>query len=343
MVAWRGLPEYATRCLGEAIRLGYVDPRILISGSPQCSEQLYAMHLGRSPVSIEPRIRNWRQLSMEVPHIFVKTGWALPPFQRLAAEVDRHGGTVVSMVDNTIRPGVRQWVGRKLLTSIFDRSADMYWVPGAASRCLLASSGVDTKDIIEGLYGCDRDLYHMGADGNCRECDFLFVGQFIERKGLIELSNAVRQLRRLKIPFTIKAMGAGPLAHVLEEADIPIVSHSPGSKVACQMRDAKFLVLPSRHEHWGVVVHEATASGCGLVISDQVGSRFEFAHHDNAVIFKAGDSQSLATSMRDVLQWDQARWSIASNVSRSLSTQCGLDSFMRGLEIIATRYNRVAR
>jgi glycosyltransferase involved in cell wall biosynthesis len=57
-------------------------------------------------------------------------------------------------------------------------------------------------------------------------------------------------------------------------------------------------VLPSRHEPWGVVVHEFAAAGLPLLLSDAVGAGDLFLIHGyNGLRSPAGSAEGLAAAM----------------------------------------------
>ena len=73
-------------------------------------------------------------------------------------------------------------------------------------------------------------------------------------------------------------------------------------EVAAEMRRSRFFLLPSREEHWGVVVHEAALSGCGLILSDSVGSAPDFISNSSGFMHMAKDSESIASALLSATQ-----------------------------------------
>jgi glycosyltransferase involved in cell wall biosynthesis len=94
-------------------------------------------------------------------------------------------------------------------------------------------------------------------------------------------------------------------------------------QLAGRFRQARFFVLPSRWEAWGLVVHEAALSGCGLVLSDHIGSAEDLATPANALRFRAGDVADLARALEAAAQFDAARLAAAEAESRRLAGQFG--------------------
>lgn len=65
---------------------------------------------------------------------------------------------------------------------------------------------------------------------------------------------------------------------------------------------ADVFVLPSRHEPWGLIVNEAMAAGCAVVVSDEVGSHADLITNGvDGFVFPVGDIESLTTALARVL------------------------------------------
>ena len=60
-------------------------------------------------------------------------------------------------------------------------------------------------------------------------------------------------------------------------------------------------MLGSHFDQWGVVVHEAASCGCMLVLSSHVGSRYDFAGEDNAVLFDPDSVTEFERALEDVV------------------------------------------
>ncbi len=64
---------------------------------------------------------------------------------------------------------------------------------------------------------------------------------------------------------------------------------------------ADVFVLPSRHEPWGLIVNEAMASGCPVIVSSDVGSSVDLVTNGvEGVVFPVGDIDALTASLRCV-------------------------------------------
>jgi glycosyltransferase involved in cell wall biosynthesis len=166
-----------------------------------------------------------------------------------------------------------------------------------------------------------------------RAYHFLFAGQFISRKGLQGLAEAVRLLRSEGMNFRIAAVGAGPLRADLESAGIEVCAFGEAAAVASMMQNARFMVLPSIEDHWGLVVHEAALSGCGLILSTAVGAHRDLLNAQNGFICEPGRP---APAMRQALLVDPRWLSGCLMESRRLASAFGPQRWSEVFEQICT-------
>ena len=274
-IAWHGLPFYGARLLRPLIRELGSNIMILATKGPQ-TQGVIERELGAKIRMITANGHlTWTQLGMQVPDLFLHTGWAYASFRSLAHEVKFHNGMVVCMVDNSRKYNLRQFIGKLLFRWVYRPNIDVVIVPGESGRELMKYFEMPDNSVYTGMYGADPQIFRSGPPLVERRYDFLFCGQFIERKGIKGLIRAVLKMRSDKKKFKISAIGEGPMLKDLESANIETQPFAGADNVAKIMRDARFLILPSTEDHWGVVVHEAALSGCGLILSRTVGSQLD--------------------------------------------------------------------
>ncbi len=178
------------------------------------------------------------------------------------------------------------------------------------------------------LYGADPALFNGGPPLCARQKTFLFVGQLIARKGVLELARAFIRFCADHDDWTLRICGNGPLRdQIPQHPCILIDEFVQPANLADVMRDARCLVLPSTSEHWGLVVHEAALCGCALALSSAVGAADDLARPENAVLFPTHDSKALESTLRQIADWDAARWDEAERTSRKLAQQFGPHRF----------------
>ena len=319
-VAWHGLPYYGARLMRPVV--SELGERIAIITTPgqQSPEEIEAALGSSICIAPEDSHLRWNQLGMQIPDLFFHSGWSYSNFRSLAREVKRRGGTVVSMVDNTCKHNLRQEIGKYIFRWRYRPQVDFVMVPGASGLELMRLFGMPDGSVYTGLYGADSETFQLGPPLSERAYQFLFVGQFISRKGLQGLVEAVRLLRSQGVDFRIAAIGDGPMRGDLESAGIEVHAFAEAAAVARMMQNARFLVLPSIEDHWGLVVHEATLSGCGLVLSKAVGAHRDLLSARNGFICEPGQP---APAMRQALLADAGWLSACLPESQRLASAFG--------------------
>lgn len=116
--------------------------------------------------------------------------------------------------------------------------------------------------------GVDHGLFHPPESPPHGALRLLFVGRFVEKKGLALLQRCL-DLPGARWVF----VGSGPLAPTAGPQVQLAGRLSPGD-VAAQMRQADLLVLPSTGEGFPLVVQEALASGTPVLVSTEVFEAF---------------------------------------------------------------------
>jgi len=154
-------------------------------------------------------------------------------------------------------------------------------------------------------YGYFPDLPFDSEPGRPWESDeLLYVGQFIERKGLDTL---VRAFAEVAMPTRLRLtlLGIGPCEQRLRELAARLgvekrVSFNPpipSSQVPRRIARARALVLPSMWDGWGVTVNEALSVGVPVITTDHAGARELVAASGAGAIVPASDNISLTATL----------------------------------------------
>lgn len=307
-VAWAEIPEYAARLIRAGIQQsGPIDVIATRSGLPIHNVEGI---LGQTVTWVEPLDRSvsWAKLGLPVPDLFVQGGWNIAAFNQLGQEVKRRGGVIIATLDNCSKRSLRQVFAALLFRTIWRKRFDAFWVPGVASKRLLRFWGIPEKRVFTGLYGADHGVFVRGKHLGQRERTFIYVGQLIHRKGLDLLAEAVDTLRRGGSAVTVDLFGTGDLHRNLAQREGLVVNDFlQSADIAKRLAESRFLILPSREEHWGLVVHEAACCGCGIILSSNVASRHDLLTEKNGWCFASGDSRQLAQVLEKALACSGSR------------------------------------
>ena len=322
--SWLGLPQYAARQLRPAIgQLGQACP--VIGTRPEVPIQGMEEALGQPIYWVDgAQVVRWADLGLDTPTVFFQAGWSCPAFNALGDEVRAAGGKVCLLMDNDWRGNLRQWFGGGWFRLTLKRKFAAVMVPGRSGRRLARWYGFANEEIFEGLYGADPAVFFDGPPLAERPKRILFVGQYIERKDCVGLTQAFASVADQLPVWELHLYGSGPLQDKIPtHPRIRVNRFVQPTELGELYRSARIFALPSHSEAWGLVVHEAALSGCQLLLSDTIGSSDDFATQKNAAEFPAGDRMALAQAILQLATSDDDALARAQAESRALSATHG--------------------
>ncbi len=134
----------------------------------------------------------------------------------------------------------------------------------------------------------------------------LFAGQFIKRKKLELLIDAVACLEDANVTLTV--VGSGPREVTLREQaqaklgqQVVWLGRIPQPEVPALIAGVDCLVLPSRHDGWGAVVVEALMVGTPVICSDRCGAAGVVDACGSGGVFPSGDLESLVMHLEKAM------------------------------------------
>lgn len=131
----------------------------------------------------------------------------------------------------------------------------------------------------------------------------VFVGALIARKGLDLLIDAVSSLGDRVV---LDVYGSGePRLYNIDGVTVRYCGVIPFGSAQEVIARYDVLVLPSRHDGWGVVVNEAICAGVPVICSDQVGASVILERFTAGMIFNIQEPHSLKKTLEVFLQDSQ--------------------------------------
>lgn len=129
----------------------------------------------------------------------------------------------------------------------------------------------------------------------------VYVGLLIRRKGFDIAASAVSRLLAAGIAITLDCYGPceGAFAEEFVEPAIRYLGPLPFGQAPITMAMYDALIVPSRHDGWGVVVNEGIQAGVPVICSENVGAKTLVSTFGCGVIF---DSNSVDTLCAEIMK-----------------------------------------
>jgi glycosyltransferase involved in cell wall biosynthesis len=264
-------------------------------------------------------------MEFEPDGVFI-SGWMDRKYMRAAAGFKRRGIPVILGLDTQWTGSLKQRIGCATAPLWLHPSVSAIWAPGERQAHLAGHLGYRGSNCWYGVYCCDLRIFTTrGAEHESREGSFLFVGRYVEEKGISDLMEAYRLYRQQSAaPWPLYCVGNGSLRDAITgvpgAVDLGFVE--PHSLPAIMRRHGGAFILPSRIEPWGVVLQEAAACGCPLISSDVCGAGVHLLQDGyNGLRFTAGRPAELAKCMLQMASLPEARRAEMGRASVALSGQ----------------------
>jgi glycosyltransferase involved in cell wall biosynthesis len=224
------------------------------------------------------RIPNYDLRDLEISNLatYFASRWYNKDQNRLVRRLRKYGKPVILTLDNSFKAIIRQIFGSMYFRFFLQRYYRLAFVPGNSSKKLMRLFGFPKDKMITGFYGAHSEIFNVKKCISLRRNEFLFVGQIIDRKSILELISAYKDYRLSGGTWSLRIIGSGNLENKLVQfPGLYYEGQKSPLEIVDFMNGAKCLVLPSKGDHWGTVVCDAAACGMIILISKYVGS-----HHD---------------------------------------------------------------
>ena len=209
------------------------------------------------------------------PDVLVVNSWHIGAYMRLAKRWKGKALRVVVM-DHQWDGTLKQWGARLTRNLYIQKYVEAAWMPSDPQAVFARHLGFKQHQIITGLYTCE-DAFFTGPQLDPAEA-FLFIGRLVDVKGVDVLAAAYRKYREQAVaagrtPWPLKTVGIGPMDEELKAIDgVELLGFVMPKDLPPVMAEAGCLLLPSRWEPWGVVVHEAIAAGQAVILTQACGA-----------------------------------------------------------------------
>jgi glycosyltransferase involved in cell wall biosynthesis len=257
----------------------------------------------------------------------INTAIYYEPFSTSSVGYFRDDPHLVSWTKVKIRPTLYHLTG--LLIKIISKKKQPCYLPiSLLAKEQFIHAGFDKNNLFPFGYFISQQnkvIAPLKKDGDGLK--IVFVGSFIKRKGLDIAIQAVETLYKKGYRISLDIFGPGNPDLFWSPSSI-CVNHKgviPQAQAQQVIALYDLLILPSRHDGWGVVVNEALLQGVPTIVSDHVGAKCLIEKSGAGLVFKSQDSDDLASRIESILI-DNKKLIILRECAARVKTQITPDS-----------------
>jgi glycosyltransferase involved in cell wall biosynthesis len=253
------------------------------------------------------------------PDVLYVAGWSDGLYLQIARKMKSQTLRVVgldSQWHGTLKQKIAAFISPFYLKKVFD----VFWVPGNRQKYFAQKMGYSGNHCWEGLLTCDVEKYiHWGRKGfHERKKSFLYVGRYAPEKGIDILAEAYLNYRQsVSDPWELHCVGAGQaIPDRLKNSTIKHHAFIQPEEMPLFMSQQGCLVLPSLYEPWGLVIHEAVASGLPVICSSVCGAAEHLVlNGQNGIIIEPHSIDQLCKAMVRIHLLSEEQWNAMSQES----------------------------
>ena len=213
------------------------------------------------------------------------------------------------------------------------------FVPGNSQKKMAIKIGFKDANIILGLYSANALFFEKiySSKKNNKQVHFphkfIYVGRYVETKGIQNLWNAFIQLQQENPnDWELWCLGVGPIEPI-KHSKIKHFGFVQPHDLDRYIQQTGVFILPSLKEPWGVVVHEFAASGFPLLLSNEIGAKEQFlTEGKNGFEFDPQSISSIKLAMKKIIELENEQLfqmgEISHQLSKSISPQTWTQSVL---------------
>lgn len=247
-----------------------------------------------SLAAIEKKVEDFK------PDCIYVSGWIDHDYLKIAKSFRKKIPVILGM-DTPWHGNLRQKIGSLYAKLRITPNFSHAFVPGEPQKLFAKKLGFSKGRIKTGLYCADTDLFKTFYAQSEKAIQpipkrFLFVGRYIEQKGISTLFEAYRAYReQVQNPWELWCAGTGALYDSRPEIEgLTHLGFVQPEQLGEIIRQTGVFVLPSQYEPWGVVVQEYATAGFPLICSSSVMAHTMFLKNaENGWIYNASDVEAL--------------------------------------------------
>ena len=238
---------------------------------------LSSIPFNKHPIACSIKPQHFKELLFQCLHfdptiIFI-SGWIDKEYLRIGRIFHNRGIPIIGLSDTPLKNNLRQYLGKWYAKWFLKNIFSAFWVSGKKAENLIRYLGWSNHLVFQGLYVADHQIY-FPSTLQFKQPSFLFVGRLEKIKGVETLIAAYQWYRStVRNPWILKIAGTGSLHGKLPNSEgIQYLGYLDNTQLALEYNQSTCFILPSLHEPWGVVIHEAASVGLPMILSNKCGA-----------------------------------------------------------------------
>ena len=269
------------------------------------------------------------------PDAIICAGWLDKDYIRIVKNYKGQIPTILTM-DNHWDGRLKQQILRLISPFYLNKIFSHIWVPGNPQKQYAKKLSFKEEQILTGFYVANEGVFKNIEYQ--QENTFIYIGRYIEHKGIIDLWTAFTELKdEFPNNWKLKCIGTGDLwDSKIEHPDVKHLGFLQPKELAREITGGVF-VLPSHYEPWGVVVHEFAMAGFPMIISDKVGAGTAFLDK-NGYQFKSSNVIDLKAKMKSLMLAKESEIELMSIQSKINSDKISNDNWAGQLNDVLIKH-----
>jgi glycosyltransferase involved in cell wall biosynthesis len=298
--------------------------------------EVYAYHVGRFTNAI-PDLTNFKTTSYHTlkkkeileqilnlqPDLVIVSGWMIPEYIWVAKRLKKKLNVpIVSYSDTPWYGTIRQKINTLISPFHVKKAFTHMWVAGIYQFEYASRLGFNKENILFNSLSADTKLFEA-IDLEKKRINypknFVYIGRFSPEKGLHKLIEAWNNIPH-KNGWSLTLIGDGPLKNNFNnDESIVVKDYMDQELLINELRNSGCLILPSLHEPWALVLHEAAVAGLPIICTNICGAVPHFVLNNyNGLTVPPNSSLELQNAMKEIIAFDNTKLLEFSFRSRTL-------------------------
>ena len=212
------------------------------------------------------------------PSLIYSAGWSNKYYRFISSNFYAKCPTIIGL-DNPWKASIKQLFGVVFFRIFMKSTYSHIWVAGKPQYKFARHLGFKHKTILNDLYTANTEIFNEYFNQNMEKKSIsypkklIFIGRYVSYKQPLLLAKSFKELEDegLTNGWILEFIGSGPKREDLlkfQSGSININNFIKPEELPSKLSSAGAFCMPSKCEHWGVVVHEAAAAGLPLLLSN---------------------------------------------------------------------------